>query len=73
MMKLYSMDDCPWCDILKMRLKHAEIEYEEIKDMEIIQAKGFKTVPRLQFPDGLLMDFEQAIAWVNKLPQIINN
>ena len=65
-MTLYTMDNCPWCEILKKRLTHANIDYVENKDAQVIREKGFKTVPRLEFPNGKLMDFEQAISWVNE-------
>lgn len=64
MFDLYSMDDCPWCDILKQRLNHKKIEYKEIKDEELIREKGFETVPRLDV-NGEVMDFAESIAWVN--------
>lgn len=64
-MLLYSMDGCPWCEVLKMRLNHSKIEYEEIKDEATILEKGFPTVPRLQVDNNTTLDFEQAIRWVN--------
>lgn len=65
MMKLYSMDDCPWCVILKKRLDFAKIPYEEIKDEAIIAEKGFATVPQLELPTGEILDYQGAITWVN--------
>ena len=64
-MLLYSMDNCPWCTLLKKRLDFAKIEYTEVKDETIILEKGFSTVPQLELPTGEIFDFQAAITWVN--------
>lgn len=64
-MLLYSMDNCPWCTLLKKRLDFAKIEYTEVKDEAIILEKGFLTVPQLELPTGEIFDFQAAITWVN--------
>lgn len=64
-MLLYSMDNCPWCTLLKKRLDFAKIEYTEVKDEAIILEKGFSTVPQLELPTGEIFDFQAAITWVN--------
>ena len=69
MMKLYSMDDCPWCVLLKKRLDYADVKYEEVKDSAIIEAKGFKTVPQLEITTGNILDFNKAIIWINEMVQ----
>lgn len=63
-MTLYTMDNCPWCVVLKKRLDFAKVAYKEIDDMDIIEEKGFPTVPRLDIGSEIL-DFPRAIAWVN--------
>lgn len=65
MMLLYSMDDCPWCTILKKRLDFAKIEYTEVKDEAIILEKDFSTVPQLELSTGEIFDYQAAITWVN--------
>jgi len=63
-MILYSMDDCVYCAMLKARLAHEGIKYDEITDPTIISGKGFATVPQLD--NGLqILDFNHAIAWLN--------
>ena len=64
-MLLYSMDDCPWCTLLKKRLDFAKIEYTEVKDEAIILEKDFSTVPQLELPTGEIFDDQAAITWVN--------
>lgn len=59
---LYS-SHCPQCKVLEMKLKQKNIAYEEIDDMDIMQAKGFKSVPKLEI-DGVVYDFKEAVEWV---------
>lgn len=63
-MTLYTMDNCVYCDMLKLRLQHEQLSYQEIKDQSEIESRGFETVPQLQV-SGQTMDFNQAIAWLN--------
>lgn len=64
-MTLYSMDNCPWCTLVKKRLDFANISYTEVKDIEVIKAKEFPTVPRLELANGQILDHNEAIAWIN--------
>ena len=56
----------------KKRLDHAEVGYKEVKDQEVIEGKGFKTVPQLEVETGKTLDFNGAIIWVNQLLQTRN-
>ena len=58
------MDDCIYCTMLKARLNHEKIQYEEIKNDAVIAEKGFPTVPQLEIHDKVF-DFNQAIAFLN--------
>lgn len=64
-MTLYTMDDCSYCTMLKLRLSCEGIQYEEIKDESVIAEKGFATVPQLEVGEQTL-DFNKAIAWLNE-------
>lgn len=62
MVKLYTID-CPMCLVLEKKLKEANIEYETIKDKDIMIKKGITICPVLEVENELL-DFEQAIEWI---------
>ncbi len=62
---LYTMDDCVFCVMLKMRLAHERIAYREINDQGQARELGFETLPRLVM-DGQTMDFDQAVAYLNR-------
>ena len=61
---LYSTH-CPMCRVLEVKLKKANIKYEEVKDVEIMTAKGFDTVPFLE-GDGYKYTFKEAIKWIGE-------
>lgn len=60
---LYSTH-CPKCKVLEKKLQDKKIEYEEINDIDIMQAKGFMAAPVLEV-DGKIMMFKDAVDWIN--------
>ena len=63
MIKLYSTH-CPQCNTLEIKLDRSGIEYEICDDLEEMKARGFKSAPMLETPDGVF-NFSQALKWVN--------
>ena len=59
---LYSTH-CPKCRVLASKLEQKGINYEEINDVELMQGKGFATVPKLEV-DGVVYDFKEAVEWI---------
>lgn len=64
MIKLYTLD-CPNCKVLEFKLKKKNIEYETVKDIEIMKQKGIQSVPVLEI-DGELLVFTEALKYVNE-------
>jgi len=60
---LYSAG-CPKCAILKRKLDENGVTYTEVNDVDLMLAKGMVSVPMLEV-DGEIMDFANAIRWVN--------
>lgn len=60
---LYSTG-CPKCTILEKKLDQKNISYEINNDVDLMQEKGFMSMPMLEV-DGELMDFGTAVNWVN--------
>lgn len=56
--------NCPKCKVLTMKLDKKGINYTKVEDVDVMLAKGIKTAPYLEV-DNELMDFTQAVAWVN--------
>lgn len=56
---------CPRCKVLKMKLDQKGIQYEDVTDVEVMQAKGFKEAPKLEI-DGVVMDFKEAVEWIKE-------
>ena len=63
MITLFSTN-CPKCKVLTMKLDKKGISYTKVEDVNTMLAKGIKTAPYLEV-DNELMDFTQAVAWVN--------
>ena len=59
---LYSTH-CPKCKVLEIKLKQKNINYDEVNDMNVMQEKGFKSVPKLEV-DGIVYDFKEAVEWI---------
>lgn len=58
---------CPRCEVLKKKLEQKGITwYNEIDSMEIMNDLGIKSVPMMSVNDGELMNFTDAIKWVNE-------
>ena len=59
---------CPRCEVLKKKLEQKGITwYNEIDSMEIMSNLGIKSVPMMSINDGELMNFEEAIKWINSV------
>ena len=57
---------CPRCNVLEKKLQQKNILYEEVNNIEIMEEKGFLSVPVLEV-DGKTMNFKEANDWINKL------
>lgn len=62
MVVLYSTH-CPKCKVLSAKLDQKSISYETNTDVELMQQKGFTTVPKLEV-DGVVYDFKEAVEWI---------
>ena len=62
---LYSTG-CPKCKILKSKLDSKNIKYETISDVDLMQEKGFMSLPMLEV-DNNLMEFVDAVHWVSEV------
>ena len=54
---------CPQCNVLKEKLKAANIDYIEVTDKDTIIAKGITKVPVLEV-DGIKMELSAANDWI---------
>ena len=63
MVTLYTTH-CPKCNVLTAKLNEKGIPYEEVDDVNTMISKNIMTAPYLEV-DGNLMDFVNAVNWVN--------
>lgn len=66
MVVIFSTPTCPRCKILKEKLASKGVMFEENQDVTEMTKLGIDEVPRL-LVDNELLDFGEAVAWVNKL------
>lgn len=66
MIILYSKDDCPRCDMLKTKLNAKGIEFQEVKDITVIEQLGIDFLPVLNV-GGVLMELSKANDYINSL------
>ena len=62
---LYSTD-CPKCKILESKLDEKKVDYRVCSDVEVMQSKGFSSVPMLEV-DKEIMNFNGAIRWIQSM------
>ena len=56
---------CPKCKILEKKLNSKEIKYEENSNTDLMVKMGIDILPVLEI-DGKLLDFIEAVKWVNE-------
>lgn len=56
---------CSNCQILKEKLDSKNILYNTITDIELMQKKGFDSMPVLEV-DNNPMEYYDAVQWINK-------
>lgn len=65
MITIYTTNTCPKCKILKKKLADKNISFSEEQDVNKMMELDIMSVPKLQIDNGSLMNFEEAVQWVN--------
>lgn len=69
MITVYTKENCPKCKILKQKLKQKGVEYEEESNVDLLLAMGIDFLPVLQVDDEPLLNYKQAVEYVNDLEE----
>ena len=56
---------CPKCKVLKKKLDEANIKYGVFDDVEEMIKMGFENVPMMKVDEKIVLDFSEAIKWIN--------
>lgn len=56
---------CPKCMVLEAKLKEKNIDYYICEDLDMMEQKGFMSVPMLQINTDI-MNFGQAVQWLKE-------
>lgn len=62
---LYSTN-CPKCIMLEKKMNIKNVEFEINNDVDLMIKNGFTSIPVLDV-DGEIMEFKEAVDWVNSL------
>lgn len=65
MIVIYTTNTCPKCKILKKKLADKNIRFAEEQDIDKMMELDIMSVPQMRVNDGQLMNFEEAVKWVN--------
>lgn len=65
MIKLYTLEGCPKCAIIRKKLMDKDIDFTECREKSEMQELGIKKCPVLSV-DGTLYQFSEANDWVNE-------
>lgn len=57
---------CPKCNVLAKKLNQSGISYTEVDDVKTMRKLKILSVPVLSV-DGALLDYMEAVKWVNSL------
>ena len=57
---------CPRCEVLKTKLEQKNISYKEETDVGKMLEMGIMSVPMLSVNGASVMNFTDAIKWVNE-------
>ena len=64
MITFYSTN-CPKCKVIETKLKQKEINFTTCTDVDEMLNKGIKSAPALGLEDGTILNFSDAVRWVN--------
>ena len=67
MITLYSTG-CPKCKVLEAKLEQKKIEYKKESDVDKMLELGIKSAPVLSIDGESLLQFAEAVKWVNNQP-----
>lgn len=79
--KVYTRDNCPYCQMAKMLLTHKGVDFEEIalgsdaeKIMALAKETGMKTLPQIFIEDQLIGGYDdlKSMDDSGKLDEILN-
>lgn len=65
MIKLYTVENCPMCELLKRKLYEKDIEFEVIQSTSILKEKRITHVPIMELNDKMLT-YKESLKWIQE-------
>ena len=64
-MIIFYSTNCPKCKVLETKKKEKNIEFTTCSNMDEMLLKGIKSAPVLELEDNTILNFTDAVRWVN--------
>lgn len=64
---LYTLPNCPKCNVIKKKLHGKFIQFKEVSDEESLSKLESDFFPQLQIDGGNVMEFSEINDWINNL------
>lgn len=66
-MILYTKDNCPMCNVIKMKLDNVKIKYEINQNEKEMEELGIDMLPVLKTDEGKLLPFKQILSYIEEV------
>lgn len=63
---LYTIDDCARCKLVKQMLNKHNVDYTEVHDRGLMEAKGFISAPTIEIDGQIIDEYTNVLSWLEK-------
>lgn len=67
---IFYSTNCPKCNVLKSKLDSKGLTYTVNNDTKEMLALGLQSAPALKVDDQPIMEFFEAVKWINTLEEV---
>ena len=68
-MTLYTKNDCPLCNVVKVKMSRTNLQYEVSMDEDRMNELQLDRLPVLELDDGTLLEFKQILNYIEEVKQ----
>lgn len=63
-LKLYTLDTCDRCKLVKQMLDKHNVKYQEIQDKELMTERNFLEAPTIEIGDKVIDTYSGVLGWL---------
>ena len=68
-MTLYTKNNCPLCNVIKVKMAQTNLQYEVSMDEDRMEELHLDRLPVLELDDGTLLEFKQILNYIEEVKQ----